>query len=94
MEHAEKEIFERLTALESSYNNLHKRLDHIEELVESVQKMTVEMTHMREDLNTVTEKIEVIEQKPAKHWDALVSAVLGAFAGGLGTMMVTAFLGG
>ena len=46
------------------------------------------------DMITVTEKIEVIEQKPAKHWDALVSAVLGAFAGGLGTMMVTAFLGG
>ncbi|MBP3855445.1 MAG: hypothetical protein IK990_07545 [Ruminiclostridium sp.] len=80
---------ERVTALESSYAALLKRVDHIEELVESVQKMTVEIQHMREELNGIGEKVENIEQVPAKHWQTLVSAVLGALAGGICTMILT-----
>ena len=94
MENAEKEIFERLTALESSYKSLHKRLDHIEDLVQSVQKMTVEMQHMREDLNEITEKIDTIEKKPAKMWDTILTAVLSAFGGGIITFITTKIIGG
>ena len=94
MENNEKEVFERLTALESSLKSLHKRVDHIEELVESVQRMTVEMQHMREDLNTIGEKVESIEQKPAKRWDSIVAALLSAFVGGIGGMLLTQLIGG
>ena len=94
MEMNEKEIYERLTALESSQSNMQKRVDHIEELVESVRNMTVEMQHMREDINKMTGQISDIEQRPAKRWDSLVLAVLGAFTGGLATMMITTLLGG
>ena len=87
-------IRERLTALESSCGALQKRLDHIEELVDSVQKMTVEMQHMREDINRMSAELTDIETKPAKRWDAVISAVLGAIAGGLGTMILTAVIGG
>ncbi|MBR5088459.1 MAG: hypothetical protein IK093_03440 [Ruminiclostridium sp.] len=87
-------VRERITALESSYAALLKRVDHIEELIESVQKMTVEIQHMREDLNCVAEKVENIESKPARNWDTLVSAVLGALAGGICTMIVTMLFGG
>ncbi len=49
-------VRERITALESSYAALLKRVDHIEELIESVQKMTVEIQHMREVLHCFAEK--------------------------------------
>lgn len=94
MDGKEKEIFERLTALESSYKSLHKRLDHIEQLVESVQKMTLEMQHMREDLNEITENIENIKNKPAQLWETLITAVLSALGGGIVTFIVTKISGG
>ena len=87
-------IRERLTALESSCAALQKRLDHIEELVESVQKMTVEMQHMREDLNRMAAELTDIESKPAKRWETIISALLGAVAGGMGTMLLSVILGG
>lgn len=94
METNEKEIYERLTALESNLTVMQKRVEHIEELVESVREMTAEMQHMREDINKMTEQITDIEQKPAKRWETVILAVLSAFAGGLGTMMLTKLLGG
>lgn len=94
MDGNEKEIFERLTALESSYKSLHKRLDHIEQLVESVQRMTVEMQHMREDLNEITENIENIKSKPAKFWETIITAILSACGGGIVTFIATKIIGG
>lgn len=94
MENNEKEIFERLTALEASCKSAHKRIDRIEELVECVQKMTVEMQHMREDLNLAVNRLADIEGKPAGLWDTLVKAAIGAIGGGLVTFLVTKAIGG
>lgn len=89
-----KEVYERLTALESSYKSLHKRVDHIEELVESVREMTIEIQHMREDLNRLSNKVDDIEQKPGQMWNTIIIAILGALGGGIGTFIVTKFIGG
>lgn len=89
-----KEVYERLTALESSYKSLHKRVDHIEELVESVREMTIEIQHMREELNRLSNKVDDIEQKPGKMWNTIIIAILGALGGGIGTFIVTKFIGG
>lgn len=94
MDMTEKEIFERLTALESSQKSLHKRIDHIEGLVESMQKMTVEMTHMRQELNKVVEAVENINNKPAKLWETMITAVLSACGGGIVTFIATKITGG
>ena len=94
MELDAKEVYERLTECESSVKSLHKRVDHIEQLVESVQKMTVEIQHMREDINKLGEKVDDIEQKPAKRWDSIVAALIGAVTGGIGTALITLLLGG
>ncbi|MBO6303165.1 MAG: hypothetical protein J6N15_12090 [Ruminiclostridium sp.] len=87
-------IRERITALESAYKSLQRRVGHIEELIESVQKMTVEMQHMREDINRMSEGLSELESKPARRWESVVSAVLGALAGGLGTAIITLIIGG
>lgn len=89
-----KEVYERLTALESSQKSLHKRVDHIEELVESVQRMTVEIQHLREDFNHMSDSVDELNQRPAKRWDSVIAAVIGAFAGGGVTMLLTKLIGG
>ena len=94
METNEKEIFERLTAVEQSVLSLRERVDHIEQLVESVQKMTVEIQHMREDFNKLGKDVDDIRQKPAKRWDNIISGIIGAVAGGVGTALISLFLGG
>lgn len=69
-------------------------MDHIEELVESVQKMTVELQHMREDINKVAEKVDEIEKKPAKNWQTIVTGLISAVVGGAGALIVEKLIGG
>ena len=51
MEASEKEIFERLTANESSIKSLHKRVDKQEELIENIRNIVDEIKYLREDIN-------------------------------------------
>lgn len=88
----EKEIFERLTATESSVKSLHKRVDKQEDLIENIRSMVVEMKNMREDINRIDGKVTEIENKPAKRWESVIAAVIGAFAGGLGTALISFIL--
>ena len=37
----------------------------------------------REDVNDMNSRLKVVEEKPAKHWDTIVKAILGAIASGL-----------
>ena len=92
MESSEKEIFERLTAVEQSLKSLHKRQDHSDELIKSIYEMSIEIKNMREDINSVTEKDEQIEQKPAKRWEAIIAAIIGAVGGSIGTALITFFI--
>ncbi len=85
----EKEIFERLTATESSVKSLHKRVDKQEDLIENIRSMVVEMKNMREDINRIDGKVTEIENKPAKRWESVIAAVIGAFAGGIGTALIS-----
>ena len=92
MESSEKEIFERLTAVEQSLKSLHKRQDKSDELVKSVYEMAVEMKSIREDLNDIKNDVEEVKQKPAKRWESVIAAIIGAFAGGLGTALISFIL--
>lgn len=94
MDENDVKVRERITALESSLKSLHKRVDHAEELVEGMYKITVEIQHMREDLNSVAGKVNELESQPAKRWDSVIGAVLGALAGGLGAMLLNTLAGG
>ena len=88
MDNFEKEIVERITAVEQSVKSLHKRQDHSDQLVESVAKMASKMEHMSKELDDVAEKVNDLESKPAKRWESVIAAVIGAFAGGIGTALI------
>lgn len=97
----EKEVFERLTAVESSVRSLHKRVDRHDALIESIQKLTIatenltlETKNLREDVNKVAEAVDEIEKKPAKHWESVIAAIIAAIGGGLGGAIISSIIGG
>lgn len=100
-ERDEKEVWERITALESSYKSEHKRLDRLEEVIDIMQKQVntsesiiVEIKHIREDLNGVAEKVNEIEDKPQKRLETFLAAAISALASGVIGFIVAKLIGG
>ena len=50
--------------------------------------MATEMEHLREDLNNVEGSVDELKEKPGKRWDSVIAAIIGAFAGGIGTALI------
>ena len=94
MDENDVKVRERLTTLEATCAELTRRVDKTEEVVEGMRQMTVEIQHMRQTLNDFTEKVETLQQQPAKRWESVIGAVIGALAGGLGAMILNAMIGG
>lgn len=94
MDGQEKEIFERMTAVESSVKSLHKRIDRHEKLIEGVNELATEIRYLREDTNEVKAKVSELESKPKKRWDALIAAAISAGAGGIIGFMIERLIGG
>ncbi len=90
-----KEIWERLTKGEASMKSAHHRIDNLEKLIESVNKMAVsinqivtELKAMRLDVNDVTGRVEEIEKKPIKRYETVVTTILTALcSGGVGCLL-------
>lgn len=94
MDGQEKEMFERITAVESSVKSLHKRVDRHEKLIEGINELATEIRYLREDTNEVKDKVSELESKPQKRWDAVIAAVISAIVGGAGTFILTKLIGG
>lgn len=88
MDNFEKEIVERITAVEQTVKSLLKRQDHSDQLVESVAKMASKMEHMSKELDDVSEKVNDLESKPAKRWESVIAAIIGAVSGSIGTALI------
>lgn len=86
MEH-EAEIRERLATIEQDCKSMHRRIDSLEQLTESVHIIATETKAMRSDVNDITTRVDEIEKKPIKRYDAVVAAiitaVIGAIVGGI-----------
>lgn len=87
-----KEIWERLTAGESSIKSAHHRIDNLEKLADSVNNLALstsqiatETKALREDYEKADERIDELENKPVKRYEAaitaFITAVLSGFAG-------------
>ena len=82
METVVREYEHRISAVEQSIKSAHHRINDIEKLVESVHTIANGIKHMREDLNDVKERVDIIEEKPAKRWDLVVTTVVTALVSG------------
>jgi len=94
MEECDVQVRERLTAVEASCKSAHKRIDKQEEIVENIRNIVEEIKYMREDLNAISNKVNDLESKPAKHWDLLITAIISAGASGTIGFIISKFIGG
>lgn len=78
----EVNIRERLASIEQDGKSIHRRLDNLEGLVESVHIIATETKAMREDVNTLNNRVEEIENRPVKRYDAVMNIILTAIIGG------------
>lgn len=82
----------RLTEVEARSKSNTKRLDEMQPLVEEIHKMSevlVEMTteqrHTNKTVGEIKEKVETLENEPAKRWKESTKALFNAFLGAIGT---------
>lgn len=73
-----------------SCKSAHHRLDKLEndigeikELTIAVKEIAMETKANREDVNKMNERLEDIEQKPAKNWDKIITTIIGTVVGAI-----------
>ena len=74
----EQEIFERMTSVEQSVKSAHHRIDEVVEGGKSIGEILVEMKYMRRDLNELLERVLVIEKRPSRRYDMIITAIITA----------------
>jgi uncharacterized coiled-coil DUF342 family protein len=85
-----KEIWERLTAGESSIKSAHHRIDNLEKLADSVNNLAMstnqtvtEIKGLREDFKKVDGRLEDLEKKPVKRYETIITNIITALCGGI-----------
>lgn len=92
-----KEFAERMVAENIRQNRrielLEKNIDHINDLTISVEKMSVNMANMLEELKNQGERLEDLEKKPTETYNqvrqAIITTVIGTAVGFLATALIT-----
>lgn len=89
----------RLTEVEARAKSNTKRLDEMKPLVEEIHNMsetliamTTEMRYTNKDVREIKEKVETLEQEPAKRWKDSGKALFNAFLGAIGAACAGGFI--
>ncbi|WP_276924876.1 hypothetical protein [Eisenbergiella massiliensis] len=75
----------RIDALEESFKEINRLALSTERIAASIQSLTTELTKQGE-------RLESIESKPGKRWDALISGIIGAIAAAVGAAIVAGII--
>ena len=89
LEH-EKRLTETAQRSKSNSHRLDKLAPIVEEIhnmSETLVEMTVEMRHTNQNVKDIKEKVDVLEQEPAKKWKDSTKAIFNAFLGAMGTAL-------
>ena len=89
MDENDVHLRERVTTVETDLKNEIKAREKLETVVDEIRDIVSEIRYMRLDLQEITKKVNSLEEKPAKRWESIVAAIIGAVAGGVGTAIVT-----
>ena len=83
------ELLERIVKLEAEFKSFDKRMSAFEKLADSVHKLAVSVSELTirqqataDKVDELTTDVAEIKMKPARHWEAIVSAIIAALAGG------------
>ena len=87
-----------LAAFSQQMKDFARRLDEMENLTNSIHELTTSIKLLASKQETMEEKVNGINTtvtelsgRPAKWWDILIGALIGAAAGGIITMIVSQF---
>lgn len=79
---------ERIATLEQDEKDVHRRLDNLESMVESIHtlantsvELAAELKAMRKDVNDIDDRVESIENTPKKRYETIVTAILTSIVG-------------
>ncbi|MBA4700721.1 MAG: hypothetical protein H2212_14955 [Ruminococcus sp.] len=82
----------RLTEVEQRTKSNTHRLDKLEPVIEEIHnmsatlvEMTTEMKYTNRNVEEIKEKVEVMEQEPARKWKDSTRAIFNAILGAIGT---------
>ncbi len=75
----------RIGVVEESVKEFNKLAMQIERIAVSIQQMT-------EEISKQGARLEQIESKPGKRWDALIGGIIGALAGAAGTAIAAGII--
>ena len=77
-----------LARQEEQIKGLARRMDNLEKLTESVNKLAISVERLTAqqatndtEIETLTGKVNELEAKPAKRWDTVIAAVISALVG-------------
>lgn len=73
----------RLTEVEARSKSNTRRLDELQPLTEELHKMSKatveivnELKHTNKDVRDIKEKVDMLEEKPAKRWDTATTVLI------------------
>lgn len=72
-------IIEAIQSVKSAHHRIDKMendIGEIKELTIAVKEIAMETKANREDVNKMNERLETIEQKPAKNWENLIKTII------------------
>lgn len=82
----------RLTEVEQRAKSNQHRIDKLEPIVEEIHtmsetlvEMASEMKHTNRNVEEIKDKVECMEQEPARRWKDSTKALFNAFLGAIGT---------
>ena len=84
-----------IAEMKKEIGSLKHRMDDVEQIVHVVHQLaqeivglTKEVGFMNQTLSVLTDKVSDLEKTPGKHWEALVTALIGAAAGAIVTLIL------
>ena len=87
-----KRIEEQEHRQDARLSDLEKKQGEITEIVASVRELAVEMKNMTAEQKRTSERLDEIEKKPAKRWDAIVTGIIGAVVGAIGEAIMSGII--
>ena len=71
----------KIEALTNRVGRLEQESMASVEVQKCIAKITVQIANLTTKIDALNAKVDELERKPAKRWDSLVTAIIGAVAG-------------
>ena len=88
----EKRVEEENDRQNHRLNSLEVGLKEVNKIAGSVERLATQMETLTKEISKQGERLEGIEQKPAKRWDVVITGAISAIVGALMAAMMTGLI--